>query len=653
MSSSPPTMDQILRALNWDVPEVPLPPHRAPAAAPAAPSLPPAQPASSSASVSSSTPKKRKAGRPKKSTTAPQVSTTAAPSGPIKETAPIFTDSDTDGSDVPAVDEEDVVPLVDTTVKWVHTVFDTVDGDMRKWRPPEKMAENTFTGPTNFGSRHHIPTPGTVFRKFLPDKALDQFAAASTAYAASAAVCRAYTRSMAGLSAQVQKSNVYTRDDILRFFMCTFAMGIVQLPRVKMYWQGKLQQPYVKDIMSFTKYSALSVHLHWINTLAVPAAEQKAKNKEDGFWKLGDFVSFLSAIFQSLRVPVRDLTLDEFTIPLRGRHRCKCFNPNKPQRYHLKGFSLNEASTGYCLGGFMYQGRDEKRPPGVAATTWPTLKLLGDYKAVHRNGYILWADNWFSGLAAVKVCRDIGVDYVGTARANRLGGAFKGEEDGKKWERGKYRAKKAVVQGQEVWAIQWKDSKLVSVLSTVKSVVGETKRRMVDKKTKEYTNNPITIPSIYSAYNYGKVGTDRMDQQVGVYYKNRRLRWPVKTVVHLMYIALTNAHVSYVSLMTQTPLLAFIEAVIEELAPATGTDRDMAQAHSQTKTHTPITGTLTANTDKNTGNSCTEKMTRGNRGHCRVCKGNVSTRCKECQQWLHIESYSNKKKCWSTWHTQH
>ena len=241
---------------------------------------------------------------------------------------------------------------------------------------------------------------------------------------------------------------------------------------------------------------------------------------------------------------------------------------------------------------------------------------------------------------------------MGTARANRLKGAFKGAEDAKKWDRGRYRAKKAVQDGQDVWAVQWKDSKLVSVLSTLESVVGRTNRKMVDKKTKEYTNNAITIPSIYSAYNFGKVGTDRMDQQVGVYYKNRRLRWPVKTVVHLMYIALTNAHVSYVSLTSPIPLLDFIMAVISELKPA-GRDRGTAQAHSRaTKTHTPITGNLQKDTDHvEDGTLLSGSQTRGNRGKCKVCRGNVPNKCKECGVWLHLESYSNQKKCWSTYHS--
>ena len=579
-----------------------------------------------------------------------------------KEQAPNLTDSDSGPeSDEEAEedgcgdtdDEKADAPPPGGPVVWESTTFEEQKGDMRQWRPPETLPAPENTGATGFGTRHYDPTPGNVFRAFVPDTMLAQFATASTAYAASEAAIKA-SRSSARVSSPIQGerpeqmsgSNVYVPDDILDFILCSFAMGIVQLPRVRQYWHGALKQPYVRRIMTYARYVALCKHLHWINTAAVSAQEQATRAKEDGFWKLGDFVPLLSGLFQRLRVSRRNLTLDEFTIPLRGRHRCKCFNPNKPCRYHLKGYSLNEAETGYCLCFFMYQGRDEKRPAGVTATTWPTLKLIGGYKALHNKNYILWADNWFSGLPAIQVCVDNGLDYVGTARANRLGGAFKGAADAKKWDRGKYRAEKAQVGGKDVWAIQWKDSKLVSVLSTIESVVGTTKRKMVDKKTKEYTNNAITIPAIYSAYNFGKVGTDRMDQQVGVYYKNRRLRWPVKTVVHLMYITLTNAHVSYRSLKeAHMPLLEYIMALIDELKPA-GKDSGLAQAHL----HTPTTGDLKKR--KKSEAAKPADRNRGNRGKCFMCKSSVSTRCMECNKWLHIPCYGRTKDCWTEWHTR-
>jgi len=116
----------------------------------------------------------------------------------------------------------------------------------------------------------------------------------------------------------------------------------------------------------------------------------------------------------------------------------------------------------------MYKGWDEKRPKGVSVTAWPVVNLVGGWKKIHHAGYILWADNWFSGMPSVKACTDVGVGYSGTARSDRTGAwSMKGwskeqkaqakalEKGVKKgWVRGDYRARYCVLDGNKVWAIQ-------------------------------------------------------------------------------------------------------------------------------------------------------------------------------------------------------
>ena len=78
--------------------------------------------------------------------------------------------------------------------------------------------------------------------------------------------------------------------------------------------------------------------------------------------------------------------------------------------------------------------------------------------------------------------------------------------------------------------ILWMGTRCV-LLTTVESVMGRVQRKSVNMKTREYTETDISIPSVYSAYNYGKVrgkvGTNMMDQMVGAYYRNTKHRWHV------------------------------------------------------------------------------------------------------------------------------
>ena len=352
------------------------------------------------------------------------------------------------------------------------------------------------------------------------------------------------------------------------------------------------------------------------------------------------------------------------SIPWQGRHRTRVYNKAEPIAYALKGFCLNEAMTGYCLGYFMYQGRDEKRPEGVTATSWPIVQLVGHDKTLHNKGHILWTDNWFTGLPSLRVCLRAGVDFAGTARADRLGTSWvqktgtaadkaqktADKKETGKWKRGQYRARKTVIEGKNVWAVQWQDNKLVSFLSSIESVVGKTHRKAVDKKTREYTNLPIQICSIYSAYNFGKVGTDRMDQMVMCYYRNTRLRWHVKVMYHVMLMALTNAHISYLTITEQTnkqcTYLMFMTLVLDEFRKS--------GKHTRTRiigdTHTPCKKGRKPREAIAGQRFEAGKHKQKNRTNCIVCKSYIETWCMECNQHMHIVTQQSGKNCWVLFH---
>ena len=205
--------------------------------------------------------------------------------------------------------------------------------------------------------------------------------------------------------------------------MMNIQMGMCQLPTLRDYWYGIRAQPAIAKRMSYRKFTALCVDLHYIDTSAFSADECAEKKEKNKFWKMGGFEEALNLVFKRHRCYHCDLTLDEFTVPFKGRHACRCFNPNKPEKYHLKGFSLNEAVTGYCLQFLLYQGKDEKRPKGICATQWPALFLLGSVPSVQHKGYHLWADNWFTGFKTIDSGLGFGVGYTGTAKVSRLGKA--------------------------------------------------------------------------------------------------------------------------------------------------------------------------------------------------------------------------------------
>ena len=52
------------------------------------------------------------------------------------------------------------------------------------------------------------------------------------------------------------------------------------------------------------------------------------------------------------------------------------------------------------------------------------MKLISDCLHIHHRGYILWADNWFSGVVTINAVHTYGVGYVGMACTNHLTKTF-------------------------------------------------------------------------------------------------------------------------------------------------------------------------------------------------------------------------------------
>jgi hypothetical protein len=96
--------------------------------------------------------------------------------------------------------------------------------------------------------------------------------------------------------------------------------------------------------------------LHVVNPNDFTIQEQKAKQQEDPFWRVTPFLEHLSLCFRRHFIPYQNIDIDEMCIGFKGRHVARCYNPNKPEKWHLKAFCLNDSKTGYLHRFYMYQG---------------------------------------------------------------------------------------------------------------------------------------------------------------------------------------------------------------------------------------------------------------------------------------------------------
>ena len=622
------------------------------------------------------TPPPKKRGRPRGSKSGPKskVQQTLAPSGrspscsssssssispsqirstnPDSEPEPSDTEysgSDPEPDDDEPDDEDDPGPMPPVPVPtsdWTDVELKVEpDLDVKTWSMPVSASHTVRNhGHNNLGLREYEPTAKSIFGKMLPDNILDEILLATNAYAA---------------------PRVYTRADIVAWMMAVFVMGIIQMPVLRMYWATATRCPAVTRLMSYTKFSAMCRDIHTVDTSAFDANTQSVKNKEDAFWKMGDIVEKLSNVWKKNRRPEPNLSVDECTVPFRGRHRARQFNPSKPDRYHLKAYSLNEACSGYCLGMFFYQGKDEKRPPGVPTTAYPFVRLIGENTTLHNKGYHVWADNWFTSVRAIDICRSYGVGYTGTVRANRMAKAFpRAKFTGK---RGSFRVRgRELGTAEALYAFTWMDSKPVNMLSTVLGTAGTVTRR-AKLKNSGYHRLAVPCPSIYGAYNLGMGGTDVMDQMVKAYYRNNRFKWPLKVLIHLMYVCMNNAHITYLEIVKkpkkELPLLKFIQMVVDEFKPPSQAPSSPPQAPEAppSSVHTPMWAGKAPRRQgiEVMGGSSevreySKKEKDRKRGHCVVCHSYTPHYCMDCTQgkktYLHIDTETGTT-CWSEYHS--
>ena len=105
--------------------------------------------------------------------------------------------------------------------------------------------------------------------------------------------------------------------------------GIIILPNRRMYW-AKSKIFHNSFVSSVTKLSE---------------AEKAENNRADKFWRVNSFCREVASKFRIYYNCEEMISVDKQCIPYKGRHPPKCYNPNKPNKWHFKVFSLNDSVT--------------------------------------------------------------------------------------------------------------------------------------------------------------------------------------------------------------------------------------------------------------------------------------------------------------------
>jgi hypothetical protein len=196
------------------------------------------------------------------------------------------------------------------------------------------------------------------------------------------------------------------------FLALLLYFGIVSLPSKRMAWENDsmFRIPWITSKMPVRRFEAILNNWHWTDASSLSEAERRARNKDNSYWTVQGYCDALCKTFDEHYVCPQCFDVDEQCIPWKGRHAAKCYNPSKPAKWHLKVYALNCSETSYQLKFFMYEGRTE----------YPIWMLLKDGK-YHRNGYILYLDNWYTSVGVIVMLAAWLIHCVGTVRTNKKG----------------------------------------------------------------------------------------------------------------------------------------------------------------------------------------------------------------------------------------
>ena len=205
-------------------------------------------------------------------------------------------------------------------------------------------------------------------------------------------------------------------DELKAYLGFCMLMAINHLPATEDYWKRDKVFNYspVSSRISRDRFRELSRYLHFIDNSTLPA---RGDPDYDRLGKIRPLIQHLSAQFQAVYSPHRDVAVDEAMIKFQGRFSLKQYMPLKPTKRGIKVWVLADSHNGYFWRFEVYTGKQgDTVQKGLGAQVVKSLTQELKGKNFH-----VYFDNFFNSF---DLLNDLVLDNIyacGTARSNRKG----------------------------------------------------------------------------------------------------------------------------------------------------------------------------------------------------------------------------------------
>ena len=289
---------------------------------------------------------------------------------------------------------------------------------------------------------------------------------------------------------------------------------------------GTLGLPIFKNTMSRDRFKEI---LRFIRFDDKRSRSERLKN--DKFAHISVLWDRFIANAQNCYVPQENLTVDEQLMPCKTRCPYTQYVANKPDKFGIKFWLLNEVETKYVLNAFPYLGKNEARPPSIQLGHHVVSKLVEPFR---NKGYNITADNFFSSVPLAKDLLKDKFTYVGTMRHNRKELPENIQEIEKKLPRYSSSFLRTEDGSCSLTVYKCKPNKSVLLLST----------RHHSINTPE--SHPKKLPDSINFYNRTKVGVDSFDQMARLYTTRAGTRrWTMSVFYNLLDFCGINSCILY------------------------------------------------------------------------------------------------------------
>ena len=494
--------------------------------------------------------------------------------------------------------------------------------------------------------RGSMTTEVEFFRLYLTPQMVSTIVTHTNTYALLKVGSKSYSGEYVNYDGSWNKTTV---EEIYKYIALLIYFSMVRVGGdVAKYWSSKSMYHglWARKILSRGRYKAISAFLHVVD----PSNESSG----DKLRKVDELLESFKSRCKLLYQPTQKLAVDERMVKSKHESGIRQSMKDKPTKWGVKLWVLADSANGYTVDFNVYIGKEATKGISVNGLGYDVVMQL--MESFLDQGYHLYLDNFYTSPQLLHDLFLLATPATGTVKMNKKGFPaclLNANVWAKKHKRGDVRW----VRHSPVLALQWIDSKPVSILTTLHSANDQVSCKRRTKKNGKFEEIIPPQPLAVQDYNQFMNGVDRSDQMLACHNLRRKCyRWWKILFFHLVDIAVVNSflifqkyraeHADVEELQRRSgySIVDFREALVRQICGWPEFDDPPAYERS-------VPGESQFQTDH-----IAVASEDGLRRNCVVCyregrgEKRVSTYCAapQCQKFLHIQSSLN---CFRTWHS--